>query len=256
MWWFDSHSCFTHTHTHTHTHTPHFGSLFTHTILYWPASFSVSFYNLPTAPQTPSTPHFAPLGDFPAHLPCSASQTSEPGLYKQINKWNMNSTTPSRAVLSRLVSVHIPQRTAFCLASEGHLPVCLQPRLSDCLGWPGGHLATKLSCHLHVLSLPLHLGVRDFVSSLPSGVTIVRKNRGHGTDISCDRFDICGRIIGMVVQASQHLWNGICLWEPGLRLSVTPCPEDPAQSQKTAGGDAGAGQVLLQQKEAEWAAVC
>lgn len=32
---------------------------------------------------------------------------------------------------------------------------------------------------------------------------------------------------------------------------VTPCSEDPAQSQKTAGRDAGAGQVLLELKEAE-----
>ena len=252
MWWFDCHSCF----THTHTHTPHFGSLFTHTVLYWPASFSVSLYNLPTAPQTPPTPHFAPLGDFPAHLPCSAPRPQSLGYTNELTNETWIPWPASTAVLSRLVSVHIPQRATFCLGSEGHPPVCLQPRLSDCLGWPGGHLATELSCHLHVLSLPLHLGVRDFVSSLPSGVTIVRKNRGHGTDISCDRFDICGRIIGVVVQASQHFWNGVCLWEPGLRLSVTSCSEDPAQSQKTAGGDAGVGQVLLRQKEAEWAAVC
>ena len=103
MWWFDCHSCFTH--THTHTHTTLWLLIYPHSPLLASLIFCLSLQSA-HRPSNPAHPTLCTFGWLPSPSPRLCSQTSEPGLYKRINKWNMNSMTRfhSRAFQTRLCS--------------------------------------------------------------------------------------------------------------------------------------------------------
>ena len=235
-----------HTYTHTHTLAPY---LLTKPITSQPHFYLFTLYThalSSTHPPALLTCEWV-LGPSPCSVPRSQCLVCASELMNYILLPSPN----SRASLSELVSVYTLDHVAFCLEHGGHTPGVSSILALDCPGWPQGHLVMELSPHCHFTSRPLHLGVRDFMSSPPSSVTTVRKNECHGTDMSLDRSDFCGGMLGVVVLPCQHSWNGIFLWGPVTKTWVIPALE-AIHDLRTPGGSLVWTKCCVCQGEAEW----